>query len=101
VVDCKVDRNTETVNLCFFGNTGGILEAREIFPRQFLPINPYVYRFMGRNWQIFALVHGILEYARILGFRHFGSVTVESMRGFTTLRFGATDLNLPLFKLYR
>jgi hypothetical protein len=53
-----VDRNKETVILCLFGSTGGILETQELVPIAYFTHKPtYAYS-----------VHGLLEDARILGF---------------------------------
>ena len=49
-----MDRNTETIILCFFGTTGGILETQELFPKAHLTHKPtyvYLHLFMG-SWNM-------------------------------------------------
>ena len=53
-VTCKVDENTETVILFFFGCTGGILETQELFPKAYFThqsIYAYLPLFMG-SWNL-------------------------------------------------
>ena len=53
-VSCKVDKNMETDNLCFFGTTGGILETQELFPTAHCthkPMYAYLPLFMS-SWNM-------------------------------------------------
>jgi len=58
-VSCKVIRTRKRLFSVFFG-ASGILETQDLFPKAYFTHKPIE--------NIFALVRGLLEYARTLGF---------------------------------
>jgi len=91
-VSCKLDTNTATVILCFFGANGEISETQELFPKVDFTHklrDAYLPLFMG-SWNMKEYLDSDIFW---LGDRRI-------CEGVSPLRFGATDLNLSLFLLY-